>query len=196
MKIHQLIFQGCALVVLTAIPSFAETNNKVILVPGENLFSIKCETIKGSIDANDKVAPRGSLNDNFEPRYDSYSINADSGNMIVFVELSTPNKQKSFIPLIYIKEVDKKTGVGSSISAAKGYVWYVSREDAKNRNLNLYIYSATSGTYNLRIAYARPSINLSEAQIKAAIMDSEFAYIFGSSSSSSHSVDMNALCKN
>jgi hypothetical protein len=86
--------------------------------------------------------------------------------------------------------------MGSSISAAKGYAWYVSREDAKKTNWNLYIYSATSGTYNLRIAYARPSINLSESQIKAASMDSKVAYILGYSSSSSHRVDMNALCKN
>jgi hypothetical protein len=195
MKIHQLIFQGCALVLLTALPSFAETNNKVILVPGENIFALKCETFQDSIDANDSIAPRGSLNDNFESRYDLYSVKTDPGN-VVFVELTTPNKQNSFIPLIYIQEVDKKTGMGSSISAAKGYAWYVSREDAKKTNWNLYIYSATSGTYNLRIAYARPSINLSESQIKAAIMDSKVAYILGYSSSSSHRVDMNALCKN
>jgi hypothetical protein len=195
MKIHQLIFQGCALVLLTALPSFAETNNKVILVPGENIFALKCETFQDSIDANDSIAPRGSLNDNFESRYDLYSVKTDPGN-VVFVELTTPNKQNSFIPLIYIKEVDKKTGMGSSISGAKGYAWYVSREDAKKTNWNLYIYSATSGTYNLRIAYARPSINLSESQIKAAIMDSKVAYILGYSSSSSHPVDMNALCKN
>ncbi|MFM6001840.1 MAG: hypothetical protein ACKPA7_00815, partial [Sphaerospermopsis kisseleviana] len=171
MKIYQLISQGCALVLLTALPSFAETKNKVILVPGENLFPLKCETIQGSIDANDKIAPRGSLNDNFESRYDSYSVKADPGN-VVFVELINANQQKSFIPLIYIQKVDQKTGLGSSISAAKGYVWYVSKENDKNTNLNLYIYSANSGTYNLRIAYARPSINLSESQIQAAIMDS------------------------
>lgn len=207
MKIHQLIFQGCALVILTALPSFAETNNKVILVPGDNLFPLKCETIKGSIDANDKVAPRGSLNDNFESRYDSYSVKVDTGN-IVFFELTTPKSDYSnFMPQLTTQMVDKKSGaILSSASAVlpKSILeaWYFSRKATETTNRNLYISSATSGgNYQLRIAYARPSSNLSESEIEAAIGDSAsftsaLAYATGSSSSSSHRVDMNALCKN
>lgn len=65
---------------ITYITSFAETNNKVILVPGENLFPLKCETIKGSIDANDKLALPGTLH-NSVSRYDSYSFKTDPGNI-------------------------------------------------------------------------------------------------------------------
>ncbi|MBD1213791.1 MAG: hypothetical protein ACK5RY_18580 [Dolichospermum sp.] len=210
MKIHQLIFQGCGLVILTALPSFAETNNKVILVPGENLFPLKCETIKGSIDANDKLAPPGSLNDSAS-RYDSYSVKTDPGN-VVFVELSNANQNDSnFNPRITTQRVDKKTGaiLGQNsvlvvIPTEKKFLheaWYVSQETSKTTNWNLYISSATSGNYNLRIAYARPSSNLSESQIEAAIgnstsFTSALAYATGSSSSSSHRVDMNALCIN
>lgn len=92
-----------------ALPSFAETKKKVILVPGENLFPIKCETIQGSIDANDKVAPRGSLND-FESRYDSYSVKIQPQN-IMFIELTTPNSDYSnFNPKLTTQMVYKKTG--------------------------------------------------------------------------------------
>ena len=206
MKIHQLIFPGCALVIMTALPSFAETNNKVILVPGENLFPFKCETIQGSIDANDKLAPPGTLH-NSASRYDSYSFKTDPGN-IVFFELTTPKSDYSnFMPQLTTQMVDKKSGaILSSASAVlpKSILeaWYFSRKATETTNRNLYISSATSGgNYQLRIAYARPSSNLSESQIEAAIGDSAsftsaLAYATGSSSSSSHRVDMNALCKN
>lgn len=206
MKIYQLISQGCALVLLTALPSFAETKNKVILVPGENLFPIRCETIQGSIDANDKIAPPGTLH-NSASRYDSYSFKTDSGN-IVFFELTTPNSDYSnFMPQLTTQMVDKKTGailLSASSVLPKSILeaWYFSQQTSKTTNRNLYISSATSGgNYELRIAYARPSINLSESQIEAAIGDSTsfisaLAYATGSSSSSSHSVNMNALCKN
>ncbi|QYX33386.1 hypothetical protein [Sphaerospermopsis torques-reginae] len=206
MKIYQLISQGCALVLLTALPSFAETKNKVILVPGENLFPLKCETIQGSIDANDKVAPQGTLH-NSASRYDSYSVKTDPGN-IVFFELTTPNSDYSnFMPQLTTQMVDKKTGailLSASAVLPKSILeaWYFSRKATETTNRNLYISSATSGgNYQLRIAYARPSSNLSESQIEAAIginyLGSSFqAYITGSSSSSPHPVDMNALCKN
>jgi hypothetical protein len=206
MKIHQLIFQGCALVILTALPSFAETNNKVILVPGENLFPLKCENIQGSIDANDKLAQPGTLHDSAS-RYDSYSVKTDPGN-IVFFELTTPNSDYSnFMPQLTTQMVDKKSGaILSSASAVlpKSILeaWYFSRKATETTNRNLYISSATSGgNYQLRIAYVRPSSNLSESQIEAAILDSKLESAFvtalsGSSSSSSYPVDMNALCKN
>ncbi|MBD2568170.1 hypothetical protein [Anabaena lutea] len=206
MKIHHLIWKGCALVILTALPSFSETNNKVILVPGENLFPLKCETIKGSIDANDKLAPPGTLHDSAS-RYDSYSFKTDPGN-IVFFELTTPNSDYSnFMPQLTTQMVDKKTGaILASASAVlpKSILeaWYFSRKATETTNRNLYISSATSGgNYQLRIAYVRPSSNLSESQIEAAIginyLGSSFRdYFTGSSSSSSHRVDINALCKN
>ncbi|MBE9055412.1 hypothetical protein [Sphaerospermopsis sp. LEGE 08334] len=227
MKIYQLIFQGCALVLLTALPSFAETKNKVILVPGENLFPLKCETIQGSIDANDKVAPRGSLNDNFESRYDSYSVKIQPRN-IMFIELTTPNSDYSnFNPKLTTQMVDKKTGTKLLDTASKGgilpgqkekqpprFAWYFKDESiTKITNWNIYISAPNSGNYNLKIAFARPSSNLSESEIDEAISDSSIdgaarllsTLIVKLSAGASltlnddekiHPVDMNALCKN
>jgi hypothetical protein len=215
MKIYQLIFQGCALVLLTALPSFAETKNKVILVPGENLFPIKCETIQGSIDANDKVAPRGSLND-FESRYDSYSVKTDPGN-IVFFELSNDNQNDAnFNPSMQTIVIDNgsyyKSGVVLGINPDKRQkeAWYFSLKNLRNSNRNLYISSATYGQYNLRIAYARPSRNISESQIEKAVEDSsilgQYKLLLSTlklrmgqplnENEKIHPVDMNALCKN
>lgn len=227
MKLHQLICKGCALVLLTALPSFAETKDKkVILVPGENLFPVKCENIQGSIDVNDKVAPLGTLH-NSASRYDSYSVKTDPGN-VVFFELTTPNqKDSNFNPLLTTREVDKKTGVlvvSYSISGGRLPVenpdqmkivpreaWYFSRKATETTHRNLYISSPSSGTYNLRIAYARPSINLSESEVEGGIWNSS---ILAQQQLSSrlmikimtgqplnenekiHSIDMNALCKN
>ncbi len=216
MKIHQLIFQGCALVILTALPSFAETNNKVILVPCENLFPLKCETIKGSIDANDSIAARGNLND-FESRYDSYSFKTDPGN-IVFFELSNTNQNDSnFNPRLETIVFNNasnyyKSGfvLGLNPNKIQKEAWYFSRKDTKTTNRNLYISSATSGNYNLRIVYARPSSKISESQIEKAVEDSS---ILGqrklllttlktrmgqtlNDNEKIHPVDMNALCKN
>ncbi|TAE56833.1 MAG: hypothetical protein EAZ87_17545 [Nostocales cyanobacterium] len=187
MKIYQLIFQGCALVLLTALPSLAETKGKkVILVPGENLFPIKCETIQGSIDANDRIDPPGSLHDSAS-RYDSYRVKTDPGN-IVFFELTIPNQNNyNFNPLITTLEVDKETRLSMARYSISGdklpvenpdqtktvphQVWYFSRKATENTNRNLYISSTSSGTYNLRIAYTRPSINLSESEVEGAIRD-------------------------
>jgi len=178
MKIHQLIFQGCALVILTALPSFAETNNKVILVPGDNLFPLKCETIKGSIDANDKLAPPGTLH-NSASRYDSYSFKTDPGN-IVFFELSNTNQNDSnFNPRLETIAFNNasnyyKSGfvLGLNPNNIQKEAWYFSRKDTKTTNRNLYISSATFGNYNLRIVYARPSSKIYESQIEKAVEDS------------------------
>jgi hypothetical protein len=228
MKIHQLICKGFALVLLTALPSLAQTNNKIILVPGENIFPIKCETIQGSIDANDKIAPRGSLND-FESRYDSYSdkIKIEPGS-IMFIELTTPNLDYSnFNPKLTTQMVHKKTGTKLLDTAIQGgilpgqkekqtprFAWYFKDESiTKITNWNIYISSRNSGNYNLRIAFARPSSNLSESQIDEAISDSSIdgaarllsTLIVKLSAGASptlnenekiHPVDMNALCKN
>ena len=206
MKIHQLIFPGCALVIMTALPSFAETNNKVILVPGENLFPFKCETIQGSIDANDPVDPPGSLND-FESRYDSYSINTTPGN-IVFFKLTPPNDNKpNFNIRLTTKLVDKKTGASlgrsSSSPTFEGVgdvdeTWYFPRKATETTNQTLYISSATFGRYNLRIAYVRPSNTLSESQIEEAIIDLKTGGSLEEQLAGKlpPSVDMNALCKN
>jgi len=206
MKIHQLICKSFALVLLTALPSFAETNNKVILVPGENLFSIKCETIQGSIDANDRVDPPGSLND-FESRYDSYSIKDTPGN-IVFFKLTTPNDNKpNFNIRLTTKLVDKKTGAllgrSSSSPTFEGVgdvdeTWYFPRKATETTNRTLYISSATFSRYNLRIASVRPSNTLSESQIEKAIIDLKKGGSLEEqlTGKSPHSVDMNALCKN
>ena len=216
MKIHQLIFPGCALVIMTALPSFAETNNKVILVPGENLFPFKCETIQGSIDANDKLAPPGTLH-NSASRYDSYSFKTDPGN-IVFFELSNTNQNDSnFNPRLETIVFNNasnyyKSGVilGLHPNKIQKEAWYFSRKDTKTTNRNLYIYSATPGNYNLRIVYARPSSKISESQIEKAVEDSS---ILGqgklflttlktrmgqtlNDDEKIHPVDMNALCKN
>lgn len=206
MKIYQLISQGCALVLLTALPSFAETKNKVVLVPGENLFPIKCETIQGSIDANDKVAPRGSLND-FESRYDSYSVKTDPGNIVFFELTITNTNPPNFNPKLETILFDKNTVSPErlSMSGAGREAWYFSLKNLRNSNRNLYISSATYGQYNLRIAYARPSRNISESQIEKAVEDSSILGQFKlflsmgqplNDDEKIHPVDMNALCKN
>jgi hypothetical protein len=217
MKINQLISQLCALVLLAALPSFAETKDKkVILVPGENLFPLKCETIQGSIDANDKIAPPGSLDDS-ALRYDSYSFKTDPGN-IVFFELSNAKQNDAnFNPrlqtIVFNNALNYyKSGfvLGLNPNKIQKEAWYFSRKDTKTTNRNLYISSATYGTYNLRIAYARPSSKISESQIEKAVEDSS---ILGqrklmlltlkikmgqplNDDEKIYPVDMNALCKN
>jgi hypothetical protein len=181
MKINQVICQGLILSLLTAFPVFAKTEtSKVNVTPDKRFSSVKCETIKGRVDSSDPV-----FNQAPNSRYDGYMINAEVGT-IVFAELSVPQEDYSrFNPLFTFDVVNKNSGLsvfslppvlfGDVIrfGLLPRHAWYFSSpKDVENFNYNLYISSTNAGKYELKIAYAKPSIDFSKSQIQEVVRDS------------------------
>jgi hypothetical protein len=214
MKINQVICQGLILSLLTAFPVFAKTEtSKVNITPDKRFSSVRCETIKGRIDSSDPV-----FNQAPNSRYDGYTINAELGT-IVFAELTAPQKDYSrFNPLFTFDVVAKNSGFSAFktsvffrgiIGLLPRHAWYISSpEDVENLNYNLYVSSATAGNYELKIAYAKPSIEFSKSQIKEVVGDSSASEIAQRSLDMINSaiegtpyqkkpylVDVNSLCR-
>jgi hypothetical protein len=177
MKINQVICQGLILSLLTAFPVFAKPEtSKVSVTPDKRFSSVKCETIKGRIDSSDPV-----FNKNPNLRYDDYPIKAEVGT-IVFAELSAPQEDYSrFDPMLTLRLIGKSSGVDvnnqaivsrATLGLLPRYAWYVSSpQSSEDLVYNLNVYSPTTGNYELKIAYAKPSIDFSESQIKEVVDD-------------------------
>lgn len=202
MKINQVICQGLILSLLTAFPVFAKTEtSKVNVTPDKRFSSVRCETIKGRIDSIDPV-----FNKNPNLRYDEYLIKAEVGT-IIFAELSAPQEDYSrFSPMLTFRMITRSSGVVSldadifsraTLGLLPRYARYVSDEDL---DVNLKVYSPPAGNYELKIAYAKPSFDFSESQIKDIVDNfsesiESLRDIWRTGKKKPYLVDVNSLCQ-